>query len=142
MLLLKYGKKSIATIQDIEFQSSISSNTVIDFPTDTDTRTNLNDLYRPLWKVIYAFNLPDDDNLNTLHHVYYSDVPIVNLKPGDTLPILYFIYPNMLKQNTKKYQSLSQSEQQQVWSMPYPLPIDGSFLQCSNCCEEKKHVVI
>ena len=142
MLLLKYGKKSIATIRNIEFQSSISSNTVIDCPPDTDTMTNLNRVYRPLWKVIYAFNLPDDDNLNTLHHVYYSDVPVVHLKPGDTLPILYFIYPNMLDQNTKKYQNLSQSEQQQVWSMPYPLPIDGSFLQCSNCCEVKKHVVI
>lgn len=137
MLLLKYGKKSIATIRNIEFQSSISSNTVIDCPPDTDTMTNLNREYRPLWKVIYVFNLPDDDNLNTLQHVYYSDVPVVHLKPGDTLPILYFIYPDMLDQNTKKYQNLSQSEQQQVWSMPYPLPIDGSFLQCSNCCEVK-----
>ena len=136
MLLLKYGKKSIATIRNIEFQSSISSNTVIDCPPDTDTMTNLNREYRPLWKVIYVFNLPDD-NLNTLQHVYYSDVPVVHLKPGDTLPILYFIYPDMLDQNTKKYQNLSQSEQQQVWSMPYPLPIDGSFLQCSNCCEVK-----
>ena len=136
MLLLKYGKKSIATIRNIEFQSSISSNTVIDCPPDTDTMTNLNREYRPLWKVIYVFNLPDD-NLNTLQHVYYSDVPVVHLKPGDTLPILYFIYPDMLDQNTKKYQNLSQSEQQQVWSMPYPLPKDGSFLQCSNCCEVK-----
>ena len=147
ILLLKYGRKSIATIQNIEFQSSISSissiysNLVILWPPDADDLNTINDVYRPLWKVTYAFNPPDDDNPNALHHVYYSDVPLVHLKPGDTLPILYFIYPNMLDQNTKKYQNLSQSEQQQVWSMPYPLPTDSSFLQCSNCCEVKNHIV-
>jgi hypothetical protein len=69
---------------------------------------------RPLWKVEYYFNPPDDDNPKPVHHTYYSEVPLPDLKIGDTLPILYEI------QNKK------------VYSIPYPLPVNSSLMCCSN----------
>lgn len=69
---------------------------------------------RPLWKVEYYFNPPDDDNPEPVHHTYYSEVPLPDLKIGDTLPILYEI------QNKK------------VYSIPYPLPVNSSLMCCSN----------
>ncbi|MBO5754346.1 MAG: serine/threonine protein kinase [Proteobacteria bacterium] len=70
--------------------------------------------YRPLWRIVYFYNPPDDDSEDAVFNTYYSEVPPVLLKVGDTLPILY---------------KLSQGK---AYSIPYPLPPESSLYQCVN----------
>lgn len=100
--VLKYGRKSIATIESVEYISGetmmnrVSLNSADRYKLGADENNRLNNTIRPIWKVTYAFNPPDDKSPDALHHVYYSDVPIDHLKAGDALPILYLIHPDML----------------------------------------------
>jgi hypothetical protein len=70
--------------------------------------------YRPLWRIVYFYNPPDDDSEDAVFNTYYSEVPPVLLKVGDTLPILY---------------KLSHGK---AYSIPYPLPPESSLYQCVN----------
>ncbi len=68
---------------------------------------------RPVFKLTYKFNPPDDDNPDDLYHTIYvhSDFS-ETLKVGDPLPILYYINP---MDNTD------------VMSMPFPYPVHDFF---------------
>ena len=103
------GRKSLAVIDRVELIS-------VQFRSNDSRYMSISQsmysTFRPLWRVVYFFNPPDDDNSEPVFHTYYSDVPPVHLKKGDTLPILYQIV------NKKAY------------SVPYPLPPHTSLFQC------------
>lgn len=103
------GRKSLAVIDRIELIS-------VQFKSYDSEYLMLSQLLcdriRPLWRVVYFFNPPDDNDSEPVFHTYYSDVPPVHLKKGDTLPILYQIVDK------------------RAYSVPYPLPPHGALYQC------------
>jgi serine/threonine protein kinase len=103
------GRKSLAVIDRIELIS-------VQFRSYDSRHLKMSqflyDGMRPLWRVVYFFNPPDDNDSEPVFHTYYSDVPPVHLKKGDTLPILYQIVDK------------------KAYSVPYPLPPHGSLFQC------------
>ena len=124
--LFTKGTKSIATVVLFEYLPSQSSWMEPYFLTKMveDPYVNINGKHplkpednqitayyhaRPVFKLIYKFNPPDDNNPDDLYHTIYvhSDFS-ETLKVGDPLPILYYINP---KDNLD------------VMSMPFPYPL-------------------
>ena len=91
--LLKYGRKTVATICSVSYE-----------PIEQYVETNLSGKreeilycfhYLPRFKISYRFNPPDDSNENDLVHYIYTHIePENHYKVGDPFPILYRIYQN------------------------------------------------
>lgn len=119
--IFKHGQKALATIESIQllsnanaFDKSFGLDNIVSEEESCVAKTNavFNKQIRPLWRVTYTFNPSDDNNPAPISHVYYSETYVDKSKIGDTLPILYYIDNN------------------NVYSMPYPLPAGSSLLQC------------
>ena len=110
--LLRFGKKTVATIVKVEFQP-LESSFIEKYNLKTKDGTYEEQNYYggfPCFKVQYRFNPLEDDNPDDLvHEVTINYDPQKKLSPGTPLPILYFI-------DLKNHK--------QVTSMPYPLPLD------------------
>ena len=104
--LYKSGRKTIATITDIEYDS---------IPSDKATyyESALRVETKPSFRVFYKFNPPDDDTELDLTHSVVIHTDCTNqIKVGDPLPILY---TGTIK---KKGDPMHVTR-----SMPYPFPI-------------------
>lgn len=106
MELFKFGRKTIATITAIEYES---------MPTHTATYygNHLRAETKPAFKVFYKFNPPDDDtDFDLIHSVIIHTDYRGMIKIGDPLPILYTgIFP------------AKDAPMHVTSSMPYPFPI-------------------
>ncbi|MBO4351386.1 MAG: serine/threonine protein kinase, partial [Proteobacteria bacterium] len=101
--LITYGRKSIATIERIEYYPR--PNIITDEHGLTLRHST------PGFKVYYKFNPPDDEREEDLIHVYITQTePEGHYKVGDPLPILYQIYRD-------------ENQIEHVVSMPYPFPL-------------------
>jgi hypothetical protein len=118
---LKNGRKSLATIENIQLLSSAKAfdksfgldNIVSDAGADVaKINAIFNTQIRPLWRISYTFQVPELKNAGPVVHAYYSETYMDKSKIGESLPILYDIEDN------------------KVYSMPYPIPADSSILQC------------
>ena len=131
--LFKNGRKSVATIMSVEYESAddrlvepytfteaTSSGSVNDKKVYTQTQTDSLGYYYhryAAYRIRYKFNPPDDSSPYDLVHevVTYSDCE-GKLNPGDLIPILYYINPD---------------DNREVISTPYPVPYDD-FMNYSN----------
>ena len=118
---LKNGRKSLATIENIQLLSSAKAfdksfgldNIVSDAGADVaKINAIFNTQIRPLWRISYTFQVPELKDAGPVVHAYYSETYMDKSKIGESLPILYDIEDN------------------KVYSMPYPIPADSSILQC------------
>ncbi|MBQ9816760.1 MAG: protein kinase [Proteobacteria bacterium] len=108
--LIQKGRKTIATITQIEFiESNPGEVEAITF--NTGAVRQLVYAGAPRIRIRYKFNPPDDSNPNDLiHQVVVHRLPPDNCKPGEPLPILYNIDRT--------------SGDESVTSIPYPFPLD------------------
>ena len=121
--LLKGGRKTIATVVDIQYCPADPRYLEIGYNIFTGSDDDKNGMIRnkgcsivnhgvPSFKITYRFNPPDDSNPDDLvHQITVHDDPDEWIKPGDPLPILYRIFHH----DNKEY----------VSSMPYPFPLDS-----------------
>lgn len=89
--LLRYGRKSIATITKIEYQLLNKDHLEI-CPSDREGKLLYYDGL-PIFVVSYKFNPPDDASQNDIiHQIILHSSPEGRIKVGDPLPILYQIH--------------------------------------------------
>ena len=104
-MILRYGRKTIATIVSIQYDC-VQDN-MIEFEVYTGQCVAHQS---PRFKVKYRFNPPDDSDANDLtHEIIIDEPPETFLKEGDPLPILYRIYRD--------------ESGEHVDSMPFPIPL-------------------
>ena len=102
--LFKEGRKTIATITDIQF-APITKN-IRAYP-------ELRAETVPEFRISYKFNPPDDDTTEDIIHTICTHIaPEGHLKVGDPLPILYLMES-----------SDAQKRGHVTYSMPFPFPI-------------------
>jgi hypothetical protein len=102
--LFKEGRKTIATITDIQF-----------VPVTNNIRTypELRAETVPEFRISYKFNPPDDDTAEDIIHTISTHIaPEGHLKVGDPLPILYLMDA-----------SDAQTHGHVTHSMPFPFPL-------------------
>ena len=103
LTLLKYGRKSIATIIDFEDMPIPNKNRRL----DTFTREVYSESRVP-FRLRYRFNPPDDASADDLvHEITIYNHQTEGLETGSPIPILYYINPD---------------DDSDVMSIPYPFP--------------------
>ena len=118
LVMIKVGRKTIATISSIEY---IQSKNIRIYHIEEP----------PKFRIYYKFNPPDDDQENDLiHFIDTHRDPDGLFKVGDPLPILY------LGMQANKDQPMHVTD-----SMPYPFPLDDMELDSDyyynvNACSE------
>ena len=125
-LLIKNGRKTMATITQIEYVGTKNNNESENILTNLNDEVYIDDNFSngyhyyqtkgreiPIFKLTYTFNPPDDSlDEDLVHSIYVPFDPGQTLKPGDILPILYYIDPN---------------NNGRVASTPFPYPVDKIY---------------
>ena len=109
--LMKYGRKSIATITDIQYCPVTQ---IEQIQTNNLERLGCTHVVneRPSFRVRYKFNPPDDlfDN-DLIHECIVYDAPEGRYSVGDPLPIIYYLVDDYYSQS--------------VLSMIFPFPLES-----------------
>ena len=105
-MIVRYGIKTIATINEIQYVSQ-PEGIYVNRMTHKFLHTK-----PPLFKVRYRFNPENDHNPDDLEHVFYTHTPPEgHYSEGDPLPILYYV-------------ASESSGMERVYSIPFPLPME------------------
>lgn len=125
--LLREGRKTIATITEVEFVPCPDDATELAlFICDNEhdeSKKNLKEnpgckvIRRdtPMFRIKYKFNPPDDfKSTDLIHEILVTEEPEGRYKPGDPLPILYRIFKKKVDGFKKEF----------VDSMIFPLPLN------------------
>ena len=126
--LLSYGRKSIATIDNVEYLHRTNVKPLFNGYTHFSPYDNKTAYFaggKPLFKITYRFNPPDDKRTEDIVHTFITQSePENHYKIGDPLPILYHIEDKDLYD--------------EVTSMPFPLteldlsePMEGLIVDSS-----------
>ncbi|MBO5752216.1 MAG: serine/threonine protein kinase [Proteobacteria bacterium] len=116
--IFTHGRKSLAEVQNITLLQAVSNSYLFQLR-KYESSAAMEHLQqrckpqKPVWKIDYFFNPPDDNSPYPVIHSYYSELPPTDIKIGDTIPILYYIQNGF------------------AHSTPYPLPISASFMMCN-----------
>ena len=110
--IIKNGRKTIAVITEITYipahRKYIDRNNNYD-PYGASAEYAI--CSRPMFKISYKFNPPDDEKSEDLVHSFLSPVePEGHYRVGDCLPILYALYRD-------------EKSKEHVDSMPFPVPL-------------------
>ncbi len=138
--LLKEGRKTIATITEVEFvpcpdDAAEQALYICDkeyfegVKLEENKGCSLIRLDTPMFRIKYKFNPPDDlKSTDLVHEILVNAEPEGRYKPGDPLPILYRIHNRMVNGYNTEF----------VDSMPFPLPLGSLMIKENVFYEDEK----
>ena len=102
--MFKYGRKTLATISNIEYISATDAIVPIE---------------QPLWRIEYKFNPVDDESPDDLTRAFLTRLPPDDCSPGDFIPCLYII-------------THEDDGTEVVYSMPWPILAQDDVYLCDD----------